>query len=307
MYICIMELAAHIHYLLYRHDCLSIPGFGAFLVEHKEAFFDAEQQRYHPPRKVLSFNEQLQSNDGILAAHIAHVLQCSYERAVLEIHQQITSFKELAHKGKLKIATLGIFETNSEGKLVFSAEQGLNFLAASYALPQLDAQPISRSAVEAAPTTVFTLEPQQQPSPFMRSAMVAASFLALLALGTNYVQDQQAELLWKQEQTLRENAREQAAASVYELGELPTLRVVAPKFVVLGYHIIAGSFRSQNNADRLVNSLKRKGYYQAARLPKTSNGFHQVSFAAYATQREAYNAKAGLLEDNHPDVWVLKK
>jgi hypothetical protein len=40
--------------------------------------------------------------------------------------------------------------------------------------------------------------------------MVAASFLALLALGTNYVQDQQTELLWEQEQTLRETAREQA-------------------------------------------------------------------------------------------------
>ena len=306
MYICLMELAAHIHYLLYRHDCLSLPGFGAFLVEHKEAFFDAEQQRYHPPRKVLSFNEQLQSNDGILAAHMAHVLQCSYERAVLDIHQQIISWKERAHKGKLKIATLGIFETNSEGKLVFSAEQGLNFLAASYALPQLDAQPISRSAAEAAPTPVFTLEPQPS-SPFMRRAMVAASFLALLALGTNYVQDQQTELLWEQEQTLRETAREQAAAAVYDLGELPTLRVVAPKAVVLGYHLIAGSFRSQNNADRLVNSLKRKGYNQAARLTKTSNGFHQVSFAAFATQREAYNAKAGLLEDNYPDVWVLKK
>jgi hypothetical protein len=49
------------------------------------------------------------------------------------------------------------------------------------------------------------------------------------------------------------------------------------------------------------------GYYHAARLPKTTSGFHQVSFAAYATQREAYNAKAGLLEDNYPDVWVLKK
>jgi hypothetical protein len=302
-----MELAAHIHYLLYRHDCLSIPGFGAFLVEHKEAFFDAEQQRYHPPRKVLSFNEQLQSNDGILAAHIAHVLQCSYERAVLEIHQQIISLKELAHKGKLKIATLGIFETNSEGKLVFSAEQGLNFLAASYALPQLDAQPYITQCCRSSANACFYVGTPAAASPFMRRAMVAASFLALLALGTNYVQDQQAELLWKQEQTLRENAREQAAAAVYELGELPTLRVVAPKAVVLGYHLIAGSFRSQNNADRLVNSLKRKGYYQAARLPKTSNGFHQVSFAAYATQREAYNAKAGLLEDNYPDVWVLKK
>ena len=306
MYICLMEITAHIHYLLYRHDCVSLPGFGAFLVEHKEAYFDAEQQLYHPPRKVLSFNEQLQSNDGILASHMATVQQCSYERAVLDIHKQIISWKERVQKGKLNIASLGAFDTNAEGKLVFSAEHGLNFLAASYALPQLDAQPISRSATEAATTPVFTLAPQQS-STFMRKAMVAAGFLALLALGTNYVQDQQTDLIWQQEQMLRENAREQAAAAVYDLGELPTLSVVAPKSVALGYHVIAGSFRIQNNANLLVSSLRRKGYYQATRLPKTTSGFHQVSFAAYASQREAYNAKAGIVEDNYPDVWVLKK
>ena len=306
MYICLMDLAAHIHYLLYRHDCVSLPGFGAFLVEHKEAYFDAEQQLYYPPRKVLSFNEQLQSNDGILASHMATVQQCSYERAVLDIHQHIISWKERVQNGKLNIASLGVFETNAEGKLVFSSEHGLNFLAASYALPQLDAQLISRSATEAAPTPVFTLAPQQS-SPFIRRAMVAASFLALLALGTNYVQDQQTDFVWQQEQTLRENAREQASAAVYDLGELPTLNVIVPKVVTRGYHVIAGSFRSQNNADRLVSSLKRKGYYQATRLPKTSSGFHQVSFATYTTQREAYNAKAGILEDHYPDVWVLKK
>ena len=306
MYICLMGLAAHIHYLLYRHDCVSLPGFGAFLVEYNEASFDAPQGFYFPPRKVLSFNEQLQSNDGILASHIASVKQCSYERAVLYIHQQIISWKERLQRGKLNIEFLGTFETNSEAKLVFTAEQGLNFLAASYALPQLNAQPISRSAAEAAPTTVFTLEPQQSVS-FIRKATVAAGFIALIALGTKYVQDQPAELLWQQEQTLRENAREQAAAAVYDLGELPTLSIIAPKPAALGYHVIAGSFRNQNNADRLVSSLKRKGYYQAARLAKTISGFHQVSVAAYTTQREAYNAKAGILEDNYPDVWVLKK
>ena len=129
----------------------------------------------------------------------------------------------------------------------------------------------------------------------------------MLVLGTNYVQNQQTDLIWQQEQTLRENAREQAAAAVYDLGELPTLSVVAPKPVALGYHVIAGSFRSQNNADRLVSSLRRKGYYQAARLPKTTSGFHQVSFAAYASQREAYNAKAGIVEDNYPVMEAQSK
>ena len=307
MYICFMNLAAHIHYLLFRHDCVSLPGFGAFLVEYKEAFFDAEQLLYYPPRKVLSFNEKLQSNDGILAAHMSHVLQCSYERAVLDIHQIIISWKERAYKGELKIASLGIFETNREGKLVFNAEQGLNFLASSYALPKLDAHPISRSANEVASPPVFSLEPQQSSSSFVRKALVAACFLVLIALGANYVQEQQTELLWQNEQTLRKNAREQAAAAVYDFGKLPILSSISPNADVQNYHVIAGSFRNQNNADRLVHTLKAKGYYQAARLPKTNNGFHQVCFAAYATQREAYNAKAGFLEDNYLDVWVLKK
>tara|TARA_B100000989_G_C19520124_1_gene463742 strand:- start:1575 stop:2480 length:906 start_codon:yes stop_codon:yes gene_type:complete len=301
-----MEIAAHIHYLLYRHDCVSLPGFGAFLVGHKEAYFDAEQQLYHPPSKVLSFNEQLQYNDGILASHMATVQQCSYERSVLDIHHHIISWKERVQKGRLHIASLGVFETNAEGKLVFSADHGLNFLAASYALPQLDVQPISRSTAQAVTAPVFTLAPQQS-STFVRKAMLAASFLVLLALGVNHVQDQQTDAIWQQEQALRENARAHATAAIYDLGELPTLSVIAPHPATIGYHVIAGSFRSQNNADRLVTSLRRKGYYQAARLPKTTNGFHQVSFAAYASQREAYNAKAGILEDNYPDAWVLKK
>ena len=60
-----------------------------------------------------------------------------------------------------------------------------------------------------------------------KALIFAASFLALLVLGTIYVQNRQTDLIWQQEQTLRENAREQAAAAVYDLGELPTLSVVA--------------------------------------------------------------------------------
>ena len=44
MYICTMQLTAHIHYLLYHHDCVTVPGFGAFLVEQKEAYYDATEK-----------------------------------------------------------------------------------------------------------------------------------------------------------------------------------------------------------------------------------------------------------------------
>ncbi|CAI8172995.1 MAG: Uncharacterised protein [Bacteroidota bacterium] len=309
MYICDMDLSAHIHYLLYKHDCVTVPGFGAFLVEQKAAYYDETTQLYFPPTKVVSFNAQLQSNDGTLASHLATSFGISYERAVMDMHQHTIAWKEKLQKGKLDVPTLGSLVLNSEGKMVFTPESGLNFLAASYALPEVPAHPISRTIAEqpAKPPVYFELDQTKSKRVFGYVA-VAASVLALFAVGSNSFLNQQADAQWQTEQSLREAAREQAALSVYDLGELPTLKIELPKPTpVEGFHVIAGSFRSEANAQRLAASLQRKGYYDAKKLAQTPQGFYQVSFASFPTKREAYNAMSGIKRNNYPDAWVLKK
>lgn len=309
MYICDMDLSAHIHYLLYKHDCVTVPGFGSFLVEQKAAYYDANAQLYYPPSKVVSFNEQLQSNDGTLASHLATSFGISYERAVMDMHQETIAWKEAVQKDTLRLPTLGTLALNTEGKLVFTPESGLNFLAASYALPEVPAQPISRTIADqpAKPPVYFELDQTKSKRVFGYVA-VAASVLALFAVGSNSFLNQQADALWQTEQSLRETAREQAALSVYDLGELPTLTINIPKPIpVEGFHVIAGSFRSEANAQRLATSLQRKGYNGAKKLGQTPQGFYQVSFASFPTKREAYNAMSGIKRDNYPDAWVLKK
>lgn len=309
MYICDMELSAHIHYLLYRHDCVAIPGFGAFLLSYKEAYFDEARQLYFPPSKRLSFNEQLQSNDGILASHIAKTHGTSYERAVLKVHQQIIAWKAHVQNTKLVLPSLGSFVLNNEGKLFFSPEKGVNFLAASYALDEVSAHPISRGVTQQSeqPPVYFTLE-ETKTRRVIGLTAIAASVLALFAVGSNSYINNQADKLWLTEQALRQEAREQAAVSVYDLGELPTLKIELPKAAPqLPYHIIAGSFRSEANAKRLAMALQQKGYTNAQKLSQTPGGFFQVSFASYASMREAYNAMAVIKRNNYPDAWVLKK
>lgn len=304
-----MELSAHIHYLLYRHDCVAIPGFGAFLLSYKEAYFDEARQLYFPPSKRLSFNEQLQSNDGILASHLAKTHGTSYERAVMDMHQQTIAWKETVQKGKLSIPTLGAFVLNSEGNMVFTPESGLNFLAAAYALPEVPAQPISRGVTQQSeqPPVYFTLE-ETKTRRVIGLTAIAASVLALFAVGSNSYINKQADKLWLTEQALRQEAREQAAVSVYDLGELPTLNIELPKAIPQRpYHIIAGSFRSEANAKLLAMALQQKGYTDAQKLSQTPGGFFQVSFASYASMREAYNAMAVIKRNNYPDAWVLKK
>ena len=303
-----MQLTAHIHYLLYHHDCVTVPGFGAFLVEQKEAYYDADKQRYFPPSKELSFNEKLQSNDGILAAHLSKSFQTSYERAVLDVHQQMIAWKEQLEKRTLTMESLGSFELNREKKLVFTPAKGLNFLAASYALHEIPAYPIVRGASEipTTPPVYFTLE-KNKSRRFVGYAAVAAGIISILAIGSNGYLDQQADAQWQAEQTLRQSAREQASMSVYDLGELPALTITLPKTVAPAFHIVAGSFRNESNAQRLVSTLQRNGYDNAKKLEKTAKGFYQVSFASFATKREAYNAMANVTRDQYPGAWVLKK
>jgi hypothetical protein len=303
-----MQLAPHIHYLLFRHDCVTVPGFGSFLVEQKEAYFDAAAELYYPPVKQVSFNEQLQSNDGILAKHIANTFGLTYEEAVLDVHKQMSSWKEQLQKEPLTLEGIGVIAKNPESKLVFTPQQGTNFLAASYALDEVPARLIFRGVSDetAQPPTYFTLEQRKSRRFIGYAAAIAA--LVTLAVGSERYLEHQADAIWQAEETQRQEVRAQAALSVYDLGSLPTLKIDLPtEQPIRKYHIIAGSFRSERNASKLAKRLKLLGYYDAQKLPQTARGFYQVSFSNFPTKREAYNAMADIKDANYPDAWVLKK
>ena len=53
-----MNLAKEISFLLYKHNCVILPGFGAFLVNEKAAEL-SEIARYALPRqKVITFRSE---------------------------------------------------------------------------------------------------------------------------------------------------------------------------------------------------------------------------------------------------------
>lgn len=69
------------------------------------------------------------------------------------------------------------------------------------------------------------------------------------------------------------------------------------------YHIIAGCFANQDNADRLVKTLKDKGY-EARNLGKIG-GLFNVAFESYGDKNEAYSAARKISSDNETKAWVL--
>ena len=109
-----MQLSYYISNLLYRYDCVVVPDFGAFLAHKISAEVHENTNSFYPPKKRLSFNAQLQSNDGVLANHISEIEDISYENALSKIAKQVATLKKrLETKEKVYVQKIAEWRTRT--------------------------------------------------------------------------------------------------------------------------------------------------------------------------------------------------
>jgi nucleoid DNA-binding protein len=133
-----MNLAKEISFLLYKHSCVILPGFGAFLVNEKDAECNETAKYATPRQKVVSFNRQIINNDGLLANYISTEHECSYDRGLAHISDYIKSLWDvLLVKRNVELPEIGTFYFTTEEKLVFVPYLSVNFDVSSYGLPKL--------------------------------------------------------------------------------------------------------------------------------------------------------------------------
>ena len=70
------------------------------------------------------------------------------------------------------------------------------------------------------------------------------------------------------------------------------------------YHVILGSFKVEDNAEKMYALLEKNGY--KPRVIKFNNGFEVVSVAAYDNYRDALRAMNDIMEYQFcpEDVWI---
>lgn len=147
-----MNLAKEISTLLYAHDCVIIPDFGAFLLRDRHSEYN-EQAKYALPRqRTVSFNKQITNNDGLLANHIAHQNNCTYEEGLNKIKEYNTIlWQELRSARNIDLAEIGTLYYTQEDKLVFVPHPSANFSTKSYGLPKLRLQKIESAEYKNTP------------------------------------------------------------------------------------------------------------------------------------------------------------
>lgn len=79
----------HLQYLIMHHDCVVLPGIGAFLARYESARIEPDGTIMLPPRRLTGFNAELSHDDGLLAGSIARATGCGYDAAAAEVSREV--------------------------------------------------------------------------------------------------------------------------------------------------------------------------------------------------------------------------
>ena len=156
-----MEFAKHpiwqvVEKLLYKHDCVIIPGFGGFVCNMEHARIDQVTHVIIPPGKHIIFNPNLKTNDGLLIANFASNQDVSYTDALHSIDKWVEAFKShLLEEKNLEIPHFGRFRVNAEANYVFIPDHANRYDFRSFGLTPHQAQVIGSRQIKTRSSRIF--------------------------------------------------------------------------------------------------------------------------------------------------------
>ncbi len=184
-----MDISSYISELLFEHDCVIIPNFGGFICNYKPADIHPVLNTISPPSKAISFNKNLQSNDGLLVNYISNAQNISFDAALDIVSSWVYSSKHLLKKSEvLWLKKIGKFSNDIEGNLQFAPFDEVNYLKASFGLKTITAEPILRG--KQIDFTEKFIQETKHPVSTRRVWSIAASVLLVVCLVAL------AELMW---------------------------------------------------------------------------------------------------------------
>lgn len=368
------NLNLYIEELLYRHQCVIIPDFGAF-VSNRRAAELTQNNTFSPPQKELTFNSRLTYNDGLVAKYISESENISYEDAQEHIRSVVEQWKEALATGQtIVFDNIGSFHSGKDNNIIFEPAPKENFLTDSFGMSSITAQQINKDEnqpnsvlenTEEAPTENPIVTPQEAaagrsrrklPS-LVKYAAVAIVGLSAISFGVySYFSKQstgnaivqidpqavenrvnehisqaaflvenpieipevslnvkkdpalirkkqaQEKALEKQQTTTQVTQQPQVVETRKESTTSTTQTVQSVKNTS-GYHLIAGAFSTEQNANTRVKQLQDSGYANASIVGKNARGLFLVAYKSFNAQSDA-NAYKQELNSKGVESWV---
>lgn len=319
-----MDITAFIRELLFGHDCVIVPGFGGFIGNYTPARVDRNSGTFYPPVKQISFNRNLNHNDGLLVGRISSTLNLNYGDARTITEKFVADLRRKLDNGeKVVFDNIGTFLNNHEGNVQFEPDRSVNYHLDSYGLESFQCFPLEGYDVRKRIIKHKEKDPVRQVSTrkiIWRAAVIVPLLAVIVAvpLMTDIfrpkVEVSTMNPLVSEEFEHNRAAVEQsiqpAAVISPELSAKvnETVPVVVPEKPVVTsvgrYQLITGSFRSQENAQKQVKMLLEEGF--SPEIDPSSGGFFRVS-AMTCNDLETAESKKESIAGKFPGAWIHKK
>ena len=289
-----MKISSYIFELLQSHDCVIVPNFGALVARNISAKISSDGSKIFPPNKELSFNKNLVKNDGLLINAISSNENISYEGA----EQKITNWvrrtnKKLEKQRYIEIKNIGSISLENT-KYVFVPNQNSIFLKSSYGFNSIDSSQITRRQKNINNT-------------YLKYAAILIVSLSLTGVFTKSYFDSVNEFNKASYAEANMEIEKKIQKATFKINtSLPVVKLPIRKQYG-SFHIIAGSFRLEENSLRMISQLKKKGFIEARKVGVNKFGLLQVAYNSYDTVEEARLALSEIRTKQDLNAWLLIK
>ena len=145
-----MNIETYISELLYRHDCVILPGLGGLITNYRSAKIHPVSHTIQPPSKSIRFNVNLKEDDGLLVNYLASCEAISYASAQSKIERFVFTIKNnLEHKKEAKLSKIGTLHLDVNDTLSFEPDTEVNYLLNSFGLDAVQSPPIMKKSTTA--------------------------------------------------------------------------------------------------------------------------------------------------------------
>jgi nucleoid DNA-binding protein len=319
-----VDITAFIRELLFGHDCVIIPGFGGLIGNYTPARIDKSSGTFYPPVKQISFNRNLNHNDGLLIGKISGSANINYGDARNLVEEFVLDIrKRLGNGEKVVFDHIGSFINNHEGNIQFEPDRNANYHLDSYGLESFQCLPLEGYDVRKRIIRHIDKDPAKQTS-LRKTLWRAAVIVPLLAVvfvvslkidlfkakvETSNMNPLVTAEFEQNKKAVDQDVKDDAAKlteNTSSVIEEPAPPVTAQPVPADGssYFLITGSFKSEENALSQINMLKEVGF--SPEIISAPNGFFRVC-AMVCTDMNTAEIKKDSIAKKFPGTWISRK
>ncbi|GIV29402.1 MAG: cell division protein [Bacteroidia bacterium] len=318
--------------LIETQDFIVIPNFGALVMQHEPAELSAAQNIIFPPRKKVLFNPLLKHNDGLLISELQKELGIEYTLAETLLSQFVNGLNVLLDtKRRADIEGIGFFYKDTYGNILFESTLNPFYLSESFGLFPISAAVYEKETILSPQTkesskTIIRFEPKNWYKAAVVLLIVSLFFVYwwispfdlknslsnMIGTKRHYtpkITHTPYPVICIKYDVPHKNKPESEVRFNHttEKKDVSASVDISKKEINVVYSIIAGCFRVQENANKLLADYRKKGLAASIKW-NAEKQMYVVSLGSFKTKEQSLEylenlRKTGVVKD----AWIKEE